>query len=49
MVFDLEEDPAESRDRAGERPDLVRRLRDRLDRWNQRMPAPEPVKPKGSA
>lgn len=45
MLFDLENDPGEQRDVAGEYPDVVRRLKGHFDRLNAEVPAAAPRAP----
>jgi len=41
-LYDLRDDPAELRDRSGERPDTAARLRRKLEGWLEAHPAPLP-------
>jgi len=48
-LFDLENDIAEAHDLAAERPEIVKRLRAMLDRWQRTLPASDPAAPAAPA
>ena len=41
LLYDLDNDPQETTNLAGERPDIVRRLESQYSRWNAQLPPPQ--------